>query len=128
MTIQTGWIIVVFGLFSAILVIAGAFAVFRAQYFRTQLDDLRGDRDDLTKRIERLEQESADKDKTLAEVQLALKTEQDKVKVLEGVVSGKEQLENIEHALNEMSDKFDNRGIAIQKSLKAINDKLELAT
>lgn len=81
-------------LFGVLVLIAAAVAVARASYAKAQIEALRGDRDDLMKRVDLLQ---ADLD--IASEQL--KAEREARLVLEKVVTGREVLEHIQSSLDQ---------------------------
>jgi hypothetical protein len=88
--ILVGITVAVFGL---IVLVAAAIAVARTSFARAQIEALRGDRDDLITRVQMLEAENV-------RVSDALKTEREARKVLERVVTGKEQLEHLQSTMD----------------------------
>jgi chromosome segregation ATPase len=84
-------------LIGGIVVVASALgtavAVARASFAKTQIEALRGDRDDLRTRVDILESEKT-------RLEASLKTESDKVRVLEKVVTGKEQLDHLQSTID----------------------------
>lgn len=90
-------------IFGVITLVAASLAVARSSLVKAQLAALRGDRDDLKERVERLETEKDDQ-KDL------IKKQNIKIEVLEGVVTGKDQLDKI---------------IALLVSSEARNERME---
>lgn len=80
-------------LFGLIVIVAAAVAVARANFAKAQIEALRGDRDDLIARVQMLEAENL-------RVSDALKSEQQARKVLERVVTGKEQLDHMQTTID----------------------------
>lgn len=72
--------------------VASVTAFARASFAKAQIEALRGDRDDLQERCDRLEND-------LAATKDQLETEKGKVAVLEGITIGKEHLVTIENLL-----------------------------
>lgn len=83
---------VTLGIIGFIGILAAAYAVARANYNKQQIEDLRGARDDQAHRIEFLEHENT-------RINTELVAEQQKVGVLEKIVTGKEDLEDIKKTL-----------------------------
>src|SRR6266705_6393836 len=88
---------IITGLFGLIALVAAAIAVVRSSLIQTRLKiadgmivGLRGDRDDLTARLTRVEAESSQTVTQLKETKALLKAETDKVSYLEGIVAGRE--------------------------------------
>jgi len=81
------------GLLALIVAVAAAVAMARASFAKAQIEALRGDRDDLTARVQMLESENL-------RVSQALQVEQQARKVLERVVTGKEQLDHLQATLD----------------------------
>lgn len=88
---------VITGLFGIIILVAAAVAVARTGFAKAQIEALRGDRDDLLTRVQMLETENL-------RVGDALKNERDARKVLERVVTGKEQLDHIQSTIDTFID------------------------
>jgi chromosome segregation ATPase len=80
-------------LFGAVLAGLVVVAVFRATYAKEQIIALRGDRDDLKERVSMLEQENL-------RVSTDLSNEKEKTKVLQQIVTGKEQLDHLQNTLD----------------------------
>ena len=78
-----------------IVLIAGAVVFSRASLVKAQLEALRGDRDDLQARVDRLEQEGKEKDNKITQLET-------KAQALETVVTGREQLEIIISSLHQL--------------------------
>jgi len=86
------WVGVVFALFGLIVLLAATLAIARASFAKTQIEFLRGANGDLQTRVAFLETEN---DRRNTELQ----AEKDKVRVLESVVTGKEQLVEIKEMI-----------------------------
>lgn len=106
------------GLIAIGLALGTAVAVARASFAKTQIEALRGDRDDLRARVDILESEKN-------RLETSLKTESDKVRVLERVVTGKEQLDHIQSTIDnnhkaaiEWQEKQEKRTVDILKLLR----------
>jgi uncharacterized coiled-coil DUF342 family protein len=121
------WLRVVVSIIGVAGAVGIAIAVFRASYAKAQVEGLRGDRDDLIKRVEILEESKkeleVERDKLSAEsAQL-----KNVVATLERVVTGREQLDNIVTILGQHTD-----GITqIASGLAAMHDsirKLKMAS
>lgn len=84
---------IIVGLFGLIVIVSAAVVVARAQFVKAQLEALRGDRDDLMKRVELLEQDNL-------RLSDAFEASQEKVRVLQALVTGKEQLDHIQETLD----------------------------
>lgn len=89
---------IVLGLLTLVSLAAVVVVYARANYAKTQIEALRGDRDDLTERVERLE-------KDLTEAQAQLVIEKNKVLALEKVVTGKDELQRIYAIVTAIADK-----------------------
>jgi chromosome segregation ATPase len=90
-----GYVTAIGAVFALIAVLGAAFAVFRVSFTNGKINDLRGDIQDRNERIDFLEKEqTADKAK-IEKLEGLLKSEQQKVKILQDLVTGREQLENL---------------------------------
>lgn len=89
----------VLGILGCISLVAGTVPFFRAGYSKALTDALRGDRDDLQKRVEIVEYELAaeKRERVLAET---------KASVLEKVVTGRDQLERVLNLLEGRTPMF----------------------
>jgi len=91
---------------------AGAFGYLRASYAKAQIDALRGDRDDLSARVQRLEADNKD-------LETELEKEVTSRKALETVVTAKAEIAKLVTIL----DSHDQRAIAIQNLVAKIARK-----
>lgn len=80
-------------LFGILVAAAAAVAMARASFAKAQIEALRGDRDDLLKRVDLLEADNV-------RISEAHKQAEEKVRVLEKVVTGREQLEHLQSAFD----------------------------
>lgn len=103
-----GWAAGVLALIGIVTALAAAAAIARGSFAKAQIEALRGDRDDLQRRVEFLEDEY---DRTRKELQ----AEKEKVDVLTGVVTGEAQLQSILTFL-------DDHGKTLTKVLQAIEN------
>lgn len=113
-----GWITVLGGLFALIIVVASSLAIARASFAKSQIEFLRGANEDLQKRVTYLEGEN-----TRREAELI--TEKDKVGVLESVVTGREQLEEIKNMITQHDNEADRRQTAMYTSIEQVIVKLD---
>lgn len=79
------WPGLILTVFTIVVMLATAIAISRATYTKGQIEALRGDRDDLGKRVELLEKEMERKTSEL-------KTANAKVQILENMVTGREMI------------------------------------
>lgn len=113
-----GIIAIIVGVFGIIVLVAAAVAVARASFAKAQIESLRGDRDDLQKRVDFLEAENV-------RIDAALEAEKSKVKVLEGITVGKDHLVLIEKALQIHNEQMVEITRSIKESLEAIQAELK---
>lgn len=99
---------VVFGL---IVVVASAVAVARTSVFKAQVEGLRGDRDDLQARVDRVEEDNA-------ALMVRAETAEARVKVLESVVTAREELASISSLLQAHDRKADRKADEIIRAVQ----------
>lgn len=112
-----------------IVIIVGAATVvafFRVNLAKTQIELLRGDRDDQEKRIDRLEGdlELSRKDKEIQDA--IIKEQNNKIRVLEKIVTGKEQLDHILTELSNHDRRVDERHDTLMKKFEEFEDRILL--
>lgn len=111
-------------IFGILAMIAGALAVLRVSYFKSALEALRNDRDDLMKRIEILEgerdQHAVDKEK----LEALLESEKQKAEVLAGVVNGRDILIQIRQTLSEQIKVTNDRQVEMYEKIEKIFTKI----
>lgn len=108
-----GVILAVFGLAG---VIAGVAGYFRASYAKARIEALNGDIEERDRRHELLKDELAEERTAREETDRKLQAETTARQVLERVVTGKQELEEIASILRVM----DQRGVSIQQIINAI--------
>lgn len=105
------------GLLVLIVAAASAVAFFRVNLAKNQIEALRGDRDDLSKRVDNLN-DLIDEYKVSKVAQDVLIREQaEKIKTLEKVVTGKEQLDHIERFLENHDRRVDERHDTLSRNI-----------
>lgn len=121
MVIQvSGWLGVILTLLGVITTLVTLFAFARASYAKADNERLMRSNEILTeqadvfdKEIKRINQEKKDSDaehaNKLLELKLQLKVEADKVRVLQDLVTGKEELDTIKNTLIEHDEKVQQR-------------------
>lgn len=104
---------------SALAVIAGAVAVVRASYAKAQIEGLRGDRDDLTKRLEEQRVEARECSSQVVALRSELAAEVSKREALEAIVTGKRELQTVLSTL----EAHDSRAANIEAMIKQLIDR-----
>lgn len=123
------WLTIVGVVVGLIGALAGAVAIARSNFAKAQLEALRGDRDDQAKRIDRLEEDLATEraaraadneryEQDRAKWEAALAAEQEKVRILESVVTGKEQIDALRGQVVEYHS-------AVLGGLRGVNSRLD---
>lgn len=110
---------VIFVILSALILIASAVAVVRASYAKTQIEALRGDRDDLTARLVEARSESAVCRTEVDKLRGELQVEAQRREALEQVVTAKKELETVISILNA----HDHRAAGIENMMKKLLDR-----
>ena len=93
--------------------VASAAAVLRAGYIKSQLEALRGDRDDLIARVGILERDNV-------QLRADLEAERQKAKVLENIATGRDVLAGLETSIGGAIRANAERFAGFQKSLDEI--------
>lgn len=113
---------------AAVVGAAAIFALFRSRYIKATVEELRGDRDDQIKRIERLEHER-DEAKT-DNIRLNLLSEQQaaQIETLKEALSGKAQLDHLQAQIDAHDKRVDERhATLIHEMSKVVTSNVELA-
>lgn len=120
-----GTLNIVFTIFGLVVLLAAAAAFARASFAKAQIDALRGDRDDLQKRVEILEGENTRISTELDAEKVKLVAEQGKVRILENITIGKDHLVTIERMISthdeavvEVSKNINQHLVNIERLLK----------
>lgn len=117
-----GVVAVVLGLLTLVMAVGSAVALVRASLVKATVEELRGDRDDLSKRVERLERDVGERDRKIQDLTERLTREQQDREALARVVAGTDMLMKIE----EMIRKHDNRVDQIVAQIKAHDDNVAI--
>jgi uncharacterized protein (DUF3084 family) len=101
------------------LIVAAATVVafFRANLARAQIEGLRGDRDDLIDRNERLTKTLAELKESNAVRDATISEQVHKIHILEKVVTGREQLNHLQKQLDAHDKRVDERHITLVKMM-----------
>lgn len=119
MTNTVSTILGIIGVIAGLITIAAStVAFFRANLAKAQIQDLRNDRDDEKIRGDRLERD-------LNEERTLRKTLEEKVRVLEQVVTGKEELEHISAFLINHDRRVDERHTALSGKVEGIKKTVD---
>lgn len=94
---------------AGLLVLAASIVAFyRVNLAKSQIEALRGDRDDLDKRVKRQDEEIDALKKAKQSQDSIIRAQNEKIKVLEKVVTGKEQLDHLQVQLDTLGEQFNN--------------------
>lgn len=104
----------------AIVGSASALALFRVRFAKTTIEELRGDRDDQAKRIERLEKENQDSEKRREKQDIIISKQADEIKVLREALSGKAQLDHLQEQLDAHDRRIDERHTTLAAMLQEV--------
>lgn len=96
---------------------AAVFAVFRASLAKAQIEALRGDRDDLQKRVDRLEDENTDLEESNKIRDATINEQINKIHTLEKVVTGREQLNHLQKQLDAHDKRIDERHAGLSSKM-----------
>ena len=99
---------------------ASIFALFRSRYIKTTVDELRNDRDDQAKRIERLESERDDLRAGNARRDAIIDSLKGQNETLKEALSGKAQLDHLQRQLDAHDKRVDERHDALTKSMISV--------
>jgi biopolymer transport protein ExbB/TolQ len=88
---------------------ASLYALFRSRYIKDTLEELRGDRDDLTRRTERLEKERDELKLVNAQRDATIHQLQEQNETLKEALSGKAQLDHLQRQLDAHDRRVDER-------------------
>lgn len=113
----------------AIGVIGGAaagVAFFKVNLAKSQIEALRGDRDDLEARVDRLTDTISEYKSTKLAQDVLIQQQNEKIKTLEKVVTGKEQLDHLQRQLDAHDRRVDERHETLSHSVGEIIDELRL--
>lgn len=95
-----GWVSFIGALLVLVATLAAVVAVARVSYNETRIKGLLGDVEDRDRRLDIVRSDLADTNAKLEKVVLELRAEKSKVRVLEGLVTGKEQLDHLQASLD----------------------------
>lgn len=110
-----------------IVIIVGAATVvafFRVNLAKTQIELLRGDRDDQEKRIERLEGDLELSKKDKEKQDAIIREQNNKIRILERVVTGREQLDHIIEQLANHDHRVDERHDTLLHRFTEFEDRM----
>ena len=93
------------GLLTVIMLVASGTALIRASVAKGTVERLRGERDDLEKRVARLERERTEDAHEINALQAALRQEREQRETLEDVVTGRKELEKLVRLLIEHDER-----------------------
>jgi len=99
---------------------ASIFALFRSRYIKTTVDELRNDRDDQAKRIERLESERDELREGNARRDAIIDSLKSQNETLKEALSGKAQLDHLQRQLDAHDKRVDERHDALTKSMLSV--------
>ena len=115
-------ILVVVGI---IVAAASAVAFFRVNLAKSQIEALRGDRDDLDDRVERLKAKLEESERKSAKQDEIIASQARNIKHLEKIVTGKEQLDHIQSSLDAHDKRVDERHESVSHNFNVILDQLK---
>jgi hypothetical protein len=104
---------IIFAIIGVLTALAAAAAIIRATYAKTQIEALRGDRDDLVARVGILEQENT-------RLKADLDTEAEKRKALETVVTARREIGELRALL----ERHHETALSAEKTIKAVEVKV----
>ena len=110
-----------------IVIIVGAATVvafFRVNLAKPQIELLRGDRDDQEKRIERLEGDLELSKKDKEKQDAIIREQNNKIRILERVVTGREQLDHIIEQLANHDHRVDERHDTLLHRFTEFEDRM----
>ena len=107
-----------------IVAAASIVAFFRVNLAKNQIEALRGDRDDLSDRVDRLTEALDDAKKEKEKQDDIIKEQARNIKNLERVVTGKEQLDHLQTSLDAHDQRIDERHATISKNFAEVIDNL----
>jgi len=99
---------------------ASIFALFRSRYIKTTVDELRNDRDDQAKRIERLESERDELREGNVRRDAIIDSLKSQNETLKEALSGKAQLDHLQRQLDAHDKRVDERHDALTKSMLSV--------
>lgn len=114
-------------LFYVAMATAGAasiFALFRSRYIKSTLEELRSDRDDLQKRVDRIETERDEAIKGNQHRDDLIKQQTDQIAALKEALSGKAQLNHLQEQLDAHDKRVDDRHAEVNKKIRFMTDTL----
>lgn len=103
-----------------LLLVTSAVAILRANLAKTQVEALRGDRDDLQKRVDRLESENDDLTESNQVRDATISAQTQKIQILEKVVTGREQLNHLQKQLDSHDKRVDQRHVEMHKMIDGV--------
>ena len=105
---------------------ASLVALFRARYIKASVEELRNDRDDQAKRINRLEIERNELQAINDRFDVTISDQAAQIKVLKDALSGKEQLNHLQSQIDSHDQRVDERHNQLSKTLEKLveNDKI----
>ena len=103
-----------------IVALGAAVAFFRVNLAKSQIEALRGDRDDLDKRVKRQDEEIDSLKKRGSSQDSVIRAQNEKIKVLERVVTGKEQLDHLQRQLDAHDKRIDERHKSISENFTEV--------
>lgn len=105
-----------------IVALATVVAFFRANLAKTQIESLRGDRDDLQKRVDRLETENDDLVEGNQVRDATINEQISKIHTLEKIVTGREQLNHLQKQLDAHDKRVDERHSRLVDMMNSVVD------
>jgi F0F1-type ATP synthase membrane subunit b/b' len=99
---------------------ASIFALFRSRYIKTTVDELRNDRDDQAKRIERLESERDELREGNVRRDAIIDSLKSQNETLKEALSGKAQLDHLQRQLDAHDKRVDQRHDALTASMLSV--------
>lgn len=96
---------------------AAIYALFRSRYIKATVEELRGDRDDQSKRILRLEEEKAQLEKDNVKRDTEIRALRDQNNTLKEALSGKAQLNHLQEQLDAHDKRVDERHAALTSQM-----------
>lgn len=98
---------VIFMLLSVLAIVSSGIVVVRSSLFKTQIEALRSDRDDILKRLDRAREDNDDCTTKYEQIRVKLDLEQQKRMALEQVVTGKQELQSVLEILHRLDKRHD---------------------
>jgi predicted nuclease with TOPRIM domain len=99
---------------------AAIFALFRSRYIKATVEELRGDRDDQAKRIERLESENTRLEKENTRRDAIIEQLKNQNSTLKDALSGKAQLNHLQEQLDAHDKRVDERHAILTSQMEKV--------